>query len=95
MLPLPEVPLEPEAPLPLPPDWEPVPMLPLVPLVPPMLPLLELPELSMLPLEPVLSLLLCFLECFLVDLCGVVVWVLWSCELALVPPVEEPLLVCA
>jgi hypothetical protein len=71
-------------------------MLPLVPLAPPMLPLLELPELPMLPLEPVLSLLLCFFECFfLVDLWGVVVSVLWSCEVALVPPVEELPLVCA
>jgi signal-induced proliferation-associated 1 like protein 3 len=89
MLPLPEVPLEPEAPLPLPPDEEPLPMLPL----------LELP------LEPELSWLLCFFECFfLVDLWVVdegvdEVPVLWSCALvpvlAPVPPVEELLLVCA
>jgi signal-induced proliferation-associated 1 like protein 3 len=88
MLPLPEVPLAPEAPLPLPPDVEPLPMLPL-----PMLS--ALPELLE-PLEPELPLLPCFLVCFfLLDL-----WVvdelplLWSCAVAPGSPVDE-LLVCA
>jgi signal-induced proliferation-associated 1 like protein 3 len=110
MVPLPEVPLEPDEPLvpmlplpevPLAPD-EPVP-LPLLdePLVPPELdPPVALPELPE-PVEPLLlePELLCFFDCFfLLDF-----WVddeppeVWSdCELALLPPVDDELpLVCA
>jgi signal-induced proliferation-associated 1 like protein 3 len=91
MLPLPEVPLAPEVPVPLPLLEE--------PLVPPMLPLLELPELPE-PVEPLLlepELPLCFFDdFFLLDfwVCDLLVdWSAWV--LAFWSPVAEALLLCA